>query len=343
MDDDDGLQVHCAIFSTQAQRAECNNMMLLLNTTATRFSLQQCKTIQSPVVCATLNKMAIHCNVARVIGFGPKSLGGMALCHLHTLQGIRKIQYFIGNIANNYGVGKLIRICIEATQLEVGTFEPFMFTLHSIYGPATLTASWVLEIWCFLELFKATITLKNSLLPLPQRQNDQSLMSLATLHTSCKGELRQISRCWIYLRVISVLDITYFDGTIVLHTCYDGLRSVDNTTILWTNQQRPTKGGWTIWRELLLSISDNNRYLLQPLGDWLDISNWYHHGEWFTASADCSLVHKVGNQCFSNSHQGRGNLQFSLNPNLLLHAPNLHSKALVKRQRTTLECTIPGR
>jgi hypothetical protein len=106
---------------------------------ATRFSLQQCKTIQTPVVCATLNKMAINRNVARAIVFGPKRLGGMALCHLHTLQGICRIQYFIGHTANNDGVGKLMSICIESTQLEVGTFEPFMFTLHSIYGPDTLT------------------------------------------------------------------------------------------------------------------------------------------------------------------------------------------------------------
>jgi hypothetical protein len=52
----------------------------------------------------------------------------MALCHIHTLQGIHIIQHFIGHITNNSGVGKLMRICIEATQLEVGTFEPFMFT-----------------------------------------------------------------------------------------------------------------------------------------------------------------------------------------------------------------------
>jgi hypothetical protein len=61
--------------------------------------------------------MAIHRNVAREIVFGPKRLGGMALYHLHTLQGIHRIQYFIGHIANNDGVCKLMIISIEATQL----------------------------------------------------------------------------------------------------------------------------------------------------------------------------------------------------------------------------------
>jgi hypothetical protein len=84
---------------------------------ATRISLDQCKTIQSSVVCATLNKMAIDHNAARVIVFGPKRLGGISISHIHTLQGIRRLQYFIGHIVNNDGVGKLVRICIEATQL----------------------------------------------------------------------------------------------------------------------------------------------------------------------------------------------------------------------------------
>jgi hypothetical protein len=39
----------------------------------------------------------------------------MSLSHLCTLQGIRRLQYFfIGHIANNNGVVKLIHICMEA-------------------------------------------------------------------------------------------------------------------------------------------------------------------------------------------------------------------------------------
>jgi hypothetical protein len=142
---------------------------------ATCLSLQQCKTIQSPIICNTLNKMDIHRNVARAaIVFGSKRLGGMVLCHLHTFKGILRIQYFIGQISNNNGVGKLMRICIETTQLEVGTFEPFLFTLYSMYGPDTLTVSWVLGIWSFVEIFKARINLTNSWLPSPQRHHNKA-------------------------------------------------------------------------------------------------------------------------------------------------------------------------
>jgi hypothetical protein len=160
-----------------------------------------------------LNKIGINRNVARAIVFGPKHLGGMSLSVLHTLQGIRRLQYFIRHIDNNDGFGKLIRICVEATQLELGTFKPFYLLLHSVHGHYTLTYTWVHKMWSLLELFKGTITLTNSWLPSPQRQNDQFVISLATTFTCARGELRQINMCRICLHVISISDITNFDGT----------------------------------------------------------------------------------------------------------------------------------
>jgi hypothetical protein len=44
---------------------------------ATKMSVNLCDAIQSPVICATLNRMEINRNVARKIVFGPKTLGGL--------------------------------------------------------------------------------------------------------------------------------------------------------------------------------------------------------------------------------------------------------------------------
>jgi hypothetical protein len=62
---------------------------------ATKLSLNQCKSIQSPVVWATLNKMGINRNIACAIVFGPKILGGLEMHHLYTLQGTKRLQYFM--------------------------------------------------------------------------------------------------------------------------------------------------------------------------------------------------------------------------------------------------------
>jgi hypothetical protein len=53
---------------------------------ATKMSVTQCDAIQSPVICATLNKMGINRNVAWKIVFGPKNIGGLEMHNLYTIQ-----------------------------------------------------------------------------------------------------------------------------------------------------------------------------------------------------------------------------------------------------------------
>jgi hypothetical protein len=66
-----------AILQSRKQRYDattaCNCYYLAIisyTIAATHFSLQKFKTIQSPVLCATLNKMAIHHNKVLIQGFG---------------------------------------------------------------------------------------------------------------------------------------------------------------------------------------------------------------------------------------------------------------------------------
>jgi hypothetical protein len=234
--------------------------------TATCFSLAQCKTIQSPIICATLNKMGINRNVSHNFVFGPKHLGSMALRHLHTLQGIRRTQYLSGHLTNNDGVAKRMRICIEATQLEVGNFEPFFFLLYSLHGPPLISRSWIHEIWYFNELYNDTITISNSWLPHPQRTSYKDIMSLAVLFTSIKGELIQMNICRLFLQVTSISDICDTGGIRITQQAYNGTSVQKRTIISWPNQHRPSRGGWLIWRCFLRSFSDGNRYMFTPLG-----------------------------------------------------------------------------
>jgi hypothetical protein len=138
---------------------------------ATHFLINQCKIIQSPVICATLNKMGINRNVSRHMIFGPKHMGDMALHHSHTLQGIRRIQYLIGHITNDEGVAKLMSICIEDIQLEVGTFEPVFFLPFSLHISTHVSRSWINEIWSFNEIFSGTIMISSTWLPHQQRDS----------------------------------------------------------------------------------------------------------------------------------------------------------------------------
>jgi hypothetical protein len=164
-------------------------------------------------------------------------------------------------------------------------------------------------------------------------------MSLATTYTYTKGELRQINMCRIYLRVISVSDITDFDGTRITKSSYYGTRDDTHPTTWWPNQQRPTKRGWCVWQRFLLSISDHNCYLLQTLGNWLDISKWHHQGKLLIDADNRTLLHKSGNQWFAHQRQGRHSSQYSLDKTLINATTNPHFKVQVKSHRSSLECT----
>jgi hypothetical protein len=166
--------------------------------------------------------MGININVSRNIVFGPKQLRWMAIRQLNTLQGTHHTQYLIGHITNNDGVGKRMWICIEAIQLKVGTFEPFFFLPYYLHSPTLISRYWINEIWSFSELFNCNITITNSWLYRPQYTDYESIMSLAVIFTSIKGELRQINICQIYLQVISTSDISNFDGTRITQQSYDG-------------------------------------------------------------------------------------------------------------------------
>jgi hypothetical protein len=170
---------------------------------ATKLALNQCKSIQSPKICASLNKVGIHRNVARAIVFRPKSLGGLEMHHIYTLQGKKCLQYFLGHITCNDGNGNPVKICMEPTQLEVQTYEPFLFLKKSYAGKSLINQSRLTEIWSHLDLCKETITTADPWLPKPQIEHDVALVFMAFEANLSTAQQRQMNAYRIFICVIS--------------------------------------------------------------------------------------------------------------------------------------------
>ena len=62
------------------------------------LSLSDCDKLMSPILTAILPKMHTNRNTSRAIVHGPEAFGGMALPHLHTIQGIDKLKLFLGHL-----------------------------------------------------------------------------------------------------------------------------------------------------------------------------------------------------------------------------------------------------
>jgi hypothetical protein len=82
--------------------------------------------LMSVILKAALPRMHINRNTARSIIHGLLLLGGMALPHLDTVQGIDKLHLFLGHLRRQDDNGSLIKIDLTYVQLLCGVTQ-FIF------------------------------------------------------------------------------------------------------------------------------------------------------------------------------------------------------------------------
>jgi hypothetical protein len=266
----------------------------------TKILVNQCDTIQSSVICATLNKMGININVARKIVFGPKTLVGLEMHDLYTIQGTKRLQYLIVHVMCNAGNGNLMQICMESNQLEVGLYETFLFLNYKIAGSHLLNNTWLTAIWEHLSLSNAAITQTNPWLPLPQRDHDASLMENASRYHFTNKQKQHINACRIYLQKNSISDISTFDGNSITQHAHDGKREDITSSLMWTNQQIPPKSWWNTWRDFLRIFADGNLFIFQPLGYWTLYKQCIRPWKWYLEPNPNTLLERTGTQWFKH-------------------------------------------
>jgi hypothetical protein len=89
---------------------------------------------------------------------------------------------------------------MESTQLEVGSYEPFLFLDYKVAGDQLLKNLWMMEILEYASLCKGTIMMTESWLLRPQREHDATIVSIAADSEFTDKQKKQISACRIYLK-----------------------------------------------------------------------------------------------------------------------------------------------
>ncbi len=120
-----------------------------------------CNKLLTPIVKAALPKLHINRNTARSIVHGPLILGGMALPNLFTVQGIDKLQLFLGHLRLENDTGKLIRIDLSYVQLLTGSSSFFLNKPYNNYK--WVEWGWVTSFWSFLKKNRAIPSVPSSL------------------------------------------------------------------------------------------------------------------------------------------------------------------------------------
>ena len=102
-------------------------------------------------------KIGLNRNFPPEVFHGPLKFGGLETIPLHTLQGYKQIQLFIGSIRNQDEAGKLGIASLKFEQMESGYITPIMNSGTPITYQKWAPSTWVGSIKNFLFTMDAEI------------------------------------------------------------------------------------------------------------------------------------------------------------------------------------------
>jgi hypothetical protein len=169
--------------------------------------------------------------------------------------------------------------------------------------------------------------------------HDFALKSIASEAGLNPTQQCQINASSICLRVISLSDISSFDGKRITQAAYDGMRDPIQSKIQWLNQQRPPQSWWDTWRDFLLLFSDANIFLLQPLGDWTGQYHCICPWKWYSTEDQNTILEYTDEQWFQHRKQGRDINKYCKERQRINHMPTLKARYLVLIHISSIERT----
>jgi hypothetical protein len=137
--------------------------------------------------------------------------------------------------------------------------------------------SWLIHLRRCLSALNRSIWVENAWTPKLQQVGDVSLMeALSQLDSAKKADLITANNCRMYLRIITLFDITTMNGRAIDKRLIDGSTRAEST-LRWPMQPLPTDRMWTTFRRLLKRVFCTKRGFNQrdkmildtPLRDWL--------------------------------------------------------------------------
>jgi hypothetical protein len=228
---------------------------------------KQCRHIQAPVLAAVLPRLPLNWHTPRAVLFAGPRYGGLGLSENYTDLGIGHLQYLVGHIKMGDEVGQLLLSSITYTQLQVGSVTPFFKLAYPRYVK-WIDSTWIMDVWKFTNQAKVVIDVEKHWLPCLPHKHDAALMDLALTFNLNADQLKSINLCRLYLKLITVSDITNATGDRLLASAMAGFRDNQRTsTLLWHDIPQPPSSHWNTWRVFLQFFSRGSN-LNQALGPW---------------------------------------------------------------------------
>ena len=217
---------------------------------ALTLSQDQCNKIMGIIKDGLLSSSSISRNIPSPTLYGPKEDGGLQLNHLYITQGLLHLEKFIQHIASPSITGKLIRVSLELSQLEVGIGRN-IFSLDYNSFHFLIEDSWIKTLWKFVDEHKIQLTPRNINLPLPQQEGDLFLTEAFQAQGYSKKEQVILNRCRMYLRVLTVADVMTGSGDSFTEAYLGQKEQQPRNNYIWPRQELPTLKMIKLWRKAL--------------------------------------------------------------------------------------------
>ena len=251
-----------------------------------------------------LHSHGIAKTCSRVVLHASRKLAGLNIYHLFQLQGFEKLKLFMWHYRRMDTTGKLLKICMDYTQLEVGVSQQFLQLNYSQYQQY-VTKTWITSIWSYLGQCKAKIEMINNKQYVAPREGDRYFMEILVVHKLPNEKLVKINQVRMYLKIVTLSDMVEVGSRVkILKRVMNGTAS-RKSEWEWPRICEIPKAWFEIWRNVLNTIIAS--YLLvRPLGRWKGRT----HQEWdgvtdYTGSFLCydsnSYVQTPGSNVYNKS------------------------------------------
>ena len=225
----------------------------LLSTSLDKY---ECAAIMSPLLTRALPKMGMCSRMRRLVIHIPKSMGGLGIPDLWTLQGIDHVKAILDHGGRGNATGQLIQNSFENHIIHIGTSLDICRLPRPMYKH--MEESWIKQTLLFMNTNHIRIT--HDLPSLHTWESDDVMLMDKMLpkqgNETVRLDIEAFNRCRLYLQVVTISDITDTHGKLTQSAwhVHHGYQSISGSAYLWPIQKRPHTNDIQIWQRLLQSV-----------------------------------------------------------------------------------------
>ena len=222
-----------------------------------------------------------------------KPVLGMGVLDLYLFMGTARTSMMIHHCWFNTPTGVLLQMCIEDLALDSGLYG-LLWNQEFKFSQWTVKRSIIFHACKFNHKHEIVIGVKHHSIT-KRRNNDRSIMVVASEHISKTSSLRAINRVRQFHNVVHLSDIAAADGRGLNHRFVAGTQFTGKRNdYKWPHKHHVSESDYTQWKIAMEYVFPLNLTLETPLGPWEPCiaEEWTKNWDWFVTGDKTFLYYR---------------------------------------------------